>query len=79
MVLDECRLVIDFGLVAFIWAVQLLVYSNFQYIDSTKFVEWHQRYKRKVAYIVAPLMMSQLVLAALQLWENQNWYTVLSN
>lgn len=78
MTLDLARLLIDFGFVVLIWAVQLVIYPSFDYYSKENLFIWHKRYTVKVTFIVLPLMFSQLILAAIQLWQIQTWYTIVS-
>ncbi len=78
MSLDLARLLIDFGFVVLIWAVQLVIYPSFGFYTKTNLFEWHKSYTTRVTFIVLPLMFSQLILSCLQLWYTQNWYTIVS-
>ncbi|MDB9754867.1 hypothetical protein OAB20_01090 [Winogradskyella sp.] len=78
MELDFIRLLIDFGFVVLIWAVQLVIYPGFKFYNRENLYVWHQSYTARVTIIVLPLMFSQLILASIQLWQTQNLYTILS-
>ena len=78
MSLDLARLLIDFGFVVLIWAVQLVIYPSFGFYTKDNLFIWHKSYTARVTIIVLPLMFSQLFLSCMQLWEIQNWYTILS-
>ena len=78
MSLDLARLLIDFGFVVLIWAVQLVIYPSFGFYTKANLFEWHKSYTNRVTLIVLPLMFSQLILSCLQLWNIQNWYTIVS-
>ncbi len=78
MTLDLARLLIDFGFVILIWAVQLVIYPSFGYYSKENLYQWHRSYTTRVTFIVLPLMFSQLVLAVIQLWQIQNEFTILS-
>ncbi len=45
-----------------IWVVQLYVYPSFRKVEARVFVDWHQRYMNRIAWIVGPLMISQLAV-----------------
>ena len=79
MTLDLARLLIDFGFVILIWAVQLIIYPSFGYYSKENLYEWHRSYTARVTFIVLPLMFGQLILAGFQLWHIQNWYTIISS
>jgi DMSO reductase anchor subunit len=78
MSLDFLRLLIDFGFVVLIWAVQLIIYPGLGYYSKENLFRWHRSYTTRVTFIVLPLMFSQLILATIQLWQVQNWFTLLS-
>ena len=78
MSVELVRLVVDFGFLILIWAVQLIIYPSFNYYNETNLVKWHQLYTKRVAVIVLPLMMLQLILGILHLILEFYWYTVLS-
>ena len=56
-------LLISFGLVVLIWLVQLIIYPNFQYLSRDELHKWHQVYTPRITFIVAPLMILQLLLS----------------
>lgn len=60
--LNSYALLIDAGLVVLIWMVQLIIYPSFLYHDNN-LVKWHQKYTSRIALIVIPLMMYQLIFA----------------
>lgn len=70
------RLLFDFGLVVLIWLVQMVIYPGFQFYTAANLKEWHITYTFKIGFIVVPLMMGQLILAAYQLWQKPDWYTI---
>ena len=78
MTLDLARLLVDFGFVVLIWAVQLVIYPSFNYYSKENLFTWHKSYTARVTLIVLPLMFSQLILATIQLFSFQNWYSVSS-
>lgn len=78
MSLDLARLLIDFGFVVLIWAVQLVIYPSFGYYSKENLYSWHRSYTTRVTFIVLPLMFSQLILATIQLWQIQSWFTIIS-
>ena len=53
---------IDFGLVVFIWTIQLVVYPSFRYYNPDSLLKWHGVYTSAVSVIVLPLMVSQIML-----------------
>ena len=78
MSLDFARILIDFGFLVLIWAVQLVIYPSFSYYSSANLFNWHKNYTQRVTIIVLPLMFSQLIITIIQLWNIQDWYTIIS-
>lgn len=78
MNLEIARLLVDFGFLVLIWAVQLVIYPCFQYYTKENLLIWHRKYTIRVTFIVLPLITLQLLLAGIQLWQFQNWYTICS-
>ncbi len=74
--IEEIRLLLDFGLVVLIWMVQLVVYPSFKYFAAPDLVRWHQKYTVCIAYIVIPLMFGQLIISGFQMYQAQSFYTV---
>ncbi|PXA05176.1 hypothetical protein DDZ13_04235 [Coraliomargarita sinensis] len=62
MDLNELRMLLDFGMVVILWLVQLVIYPSFLTCDLTKLVEWHRAYTRRVAWVIIPVMFTQLPL-----------------
>jgi DMSO reductase anchor subunit len=78
MTLDLTRLIIDFGLFVLIWIVQLVIYPSFNYYSKENLFKWHRSYTKRFSFIVMPLMCSQLIIAIVQLFQTQNWFSILS-
>ena len=78
MILELLRLIIDFGFMVLIWAVQLVIYPSFKYYNSSNLIRWHQIYTKRVTVIVLPLMVTQLILSVFHLFEVLNWYSIVS-
>jgi hypothetical protein len=78
MTLDLSRLIIDFGLFILIWIVQLIIYPSFGYYSKENLYDWHKKYTKRFSIVVMPLMCSQIIIAIIQLFQAQNWYTILS-
>lgn len=68
---------IDFGLMVFIWTIQLVVYPSFKYYPSGSLLKWHSVYTTAVSIIVLPLMVSQIVLHGWRLWDNYSTVNLL--
>jgi DMSO reductase anchor subunit len=74
--IEAVRLLFDLGLVVLIWMVQLVVYPSFKYYPASDLVRWHQTYTVRIAYIVMPLMMGQLLVSGFQVYDSQSFYSV---
>ncbi len=65
-------LLVDFGMVILIWMTQLIVYPGFSFYSAEELNDWHKRYTVMISVIVIPLMTTQLLLHAYDLWFDQN-------
>lgn len=63
--LTSLFLIVNSGLVVLIWMVQLIVYPSFLFYNKENLVKWHNIYTKRIAVIVVPLMLIQLVLSIL--------------
>lgn len=61
MTMVEGNRLVAFGLVVLIWIVQLVIYPSFDAIAPDRFLRWHAGYTRAVTWVVAPLMLGQLI------------------
>lgn len=77
--LETLRLIFDSGLLVLIWIVQLIVYPSFSHYKLNDLYRWHKTYTKRIALIVIPLMLGQLITVILQVVETHNGYTVLSS
>lgn len=71
------RLLFDFGLVVLIWMVQLTIYPSFKKYSKNDLISWHKLYVGRIAIIVGPLMVGQLLLSIWQLYLVKSPYTIL--
>lgn len=60
---------VDFGLLVFIWTIQLVVYPGFKYYPTDFLLKWHGVYTGAVSIIVMPLMITQIVLHGWRMYE----------
>ena len=58
-----------FGL---IWMVQLVHYPMFAGLDRATFTEWHRLHSNRITFIVAPLMLAELILSIAVAWLKPN-------
>ncbi len=76
--LDLIRLICDTGLFVLIWMVQLIIYPSFIFYEPKDLYKWHSKYTKRIAFIVIPLMLGQLLTVFLQLYLQFNWYSMIS-
>ena len=66
--IEYLRLIIDSGLFVLIVIVQIIVYPSFIYYERDNLLKWHKVYTKKIALIVIPLMLSQLIISLIQVY-----------
>lgn len=76
--LETVRLICDSGLLILIWMVQLIVYPSFSFYSEDELFKWHTTYTKRIALIVIPLMLGQLITVSLQVFSKQDFYTLTS-
>jgi hypothetical protein len=54
---------VDFALFILIWVVQRIIYPSFMYHSPVSLSQWHTVYSKRIALIVVPLMLGQLLSA----------------
>jgi DMSO reductase anchor subunit len=69
----QISLLIDVGLVVLIWLVQLIIYPSFTYYQPEALFAWHQKYTTRLAFVVMPLMLGQLLLAIVAVFHHLNF------
>jgi hypothetical protein len=74
----QISLLVDAGLVVLIWLVQLIIYPSFTYYSAKNLFKWHQKYTTRLAFVVIPLMLSQLVLAIVAVFYELNMVNIYS-
>ena len=74
----QLSLLVDAGLVVLIWMVQLVVYPSFTYYRPKDLIDWHQKYTNRIAVVVIPLMLSQLVLAMVSIFYQPNFSSIVT-
>jgi len=73
MTIAEVRSLLDFGMVVILWLVQLVIYPGFLTCEVSRLVEWHKTYTRRVAWVIIPIMFTQLPLVGWLTFENGRW------
>ncbi|PHN08528.1 hypothetical protein [Flavilitoribacter nigricans] len=76
--LDLFRLLLDFGVVVLIWLVQLVIYPSFKYFSREGINRWHPKYTFLVSFVIMPLLLGQLALAAYQVFFFPDLFTIVS-
>jgi len=76
--LDILRILLDFGMVVLIWLVQLVIYPSLCYYPPQDLHRWHKKYMRNSPIVIIPLMLGQLLITCIQVYQNQNSYTIIS-
>lgn len=71
MELSEFRTLLDFGMLVILWLVQLVIYPGFLTCEKSKLVDWHKSYTGRVAWIIIPVMFTQLPLVAWLTWHER--------
>lgn len=78
MKIEILQLLIDFGFVILIWAVQLVIYPSFKFYNPENLLKWHRLYTQKITFIVLPLMLAQLIITIVHVWQATSIFTILS-
>lgn len=78
MRLNTLLLAVDFGMAVLIWLVQLVVYPAFREIAPSTFSAWHRSYRRRISFVVMPLMLGQVGLHAMGLEREMSSWGVAS-
>ena len=66
----EINSLVDFGMCVVLWLVQLVIYPSFLRVDPSELIAWHKAYTFRVSFVILPLMLGQLVIAILSVWED---------
>ena len=62
--LTHANFAVSWALLVLIWLVQLIIYPCFYRISPEAFISYHQWYVKRITFIVLPLMIAELALAA---------------
>ena len=68
--IPEIHSLVDFGMCVVLWLVQLVIYPSFLRVDPSDLLAWHKAYTFRVSFVILPLMLGQLVIAILSVWED---------
>lgn len=61
-----------------IWLVQVLVYPNFRVVGKAEFKKFHEFHMNRITWIVAPVMIVELVTGVWLLVSLQNTFYILN-
>ncbi len=67
--LSAVHLAATWALVGLIWTIQVVHYPLFAQVGREAFAAYHRRHTRQITWIVAPLMLVELVTAGWLVWE----------
>ena len=59
------QIVCNSYLVSLVFMTQFITYPTFLYIDKDKFSEYHRKYVNNISFIVAPVMLIELLTLSL--------------
>jgi hypothetical protein len=65
------NLAVSWALLALIWLVQLVHYPGFRFVDPELFRAFHAHHTASITWIVMPLMLAELGLAAVWAWQTR--------
>ena len=68
--ITELHSLVDFGMCVVLWLVQLVIYPSFLRVEPSELIAWHKAYTFRVSFVILPLMLGQLVIAILSVWED---------
>lgn len=74
--LQQWRILSDFGLLILIWLVQLIIYPSFQFLQEQHFKRWHYLYTGFITAVVLPLMLIQLATYVGQVYLMGRWHDI---
>jgi hypothetical protein len=70
------RLAVCAAMTGILWIVQLLVYPGFAEIPPQSWLCYHQNHCARISWLVAPLMVAELGLAAQWSWADHGWAAI---
>lgn len=76
MDLSLIRSLFDLSLVILILMVQLIIYPAFEYYSKNNLQTWHRQYTKRIAFIVIPLMVGQLILTMIYLLDRTSLHDI---
>ena len=68
---------IDLSLAVFLWLVQCIIYPSFRYISADIFEKWHAGYRRRVSWIIGPILLLQIFLVGIEAIQEPSRYSLI--
>ena len=68
--ISELHSLVNFGMCVVLWLVQLVIYPSFLRVEPSELIAWHKAYTFRVSFVILPLMLGQLVITILSVWED---------
>jgi len=69
MMVGLFHLFVTAAMFGIIWLVQLVQYPIFAGLDRVEFQKWHRFHTKRISWIVAPLMIAELSLVSVWLFQ----------
>ena len=69
MLLLQSQLMVAAAMTGIIWLVQLVIYPQFLNVGIGEFSRYHKRHLSGIGMLVAPLMVTELALSGLAVWQ----------
>ncbi|MFN0007882.1 MAG: hypothetical protein ACKVXR_08230 [Planctomycetota bacterium] len=69
------HLALTWALVGLIWTVQLVQYPSFAHVGAAEFADFHEHHSSRISWIVAPLMVGELVTGLALFWRGPEGLT----
>lgn len=68
--LNKIQAFASFNMLGIILIIQFVHYPSFIFIDKSQFQSFEKNHSRKISFIVAPLMMAELLIALILSFDN---------
>lgn len=77
--LEHINELVSWALFGLIWIVQLVHYPSFHFVAADRFIAFHRHHTRSISFIVLPLMLMELGLGAVLVWQsNLDWKYIIA-
>ena len=75
---DEPNNIFNKNLVSLVFMTQFITYPTFLHIDKDKFSEYHRKYVNNISFIVAPVMLIELLTLLLIAYFSKDFLIIKS-